>query len=146
MLWRPCYRLRQRRQVYEQGRRRQDQTLVLGNHAVSMETLSSSLWLRRPLQRALRSRPSIRCRLRDSYFTSPSNRLSSLEFCLSRDGSKSQNADRPPGNVEPRTEDRFDRLDLLGHSAGDGSAKPLLLRERLLHGLGKQQGRKRYSE
>src|SRR5205823_1271143 len=70
----------------------------------------------------------------------------SLEFRFSRGRAEPEGGDDASRNIKYRTEDRFDRLDLSRHSGGDDNPKPLFLRQRLLHGLGKQQSRKRHSK
>src|SRR5205814_725587 len=136
MLWRRCYRLGQRRHGYEQGRRRQTKTLILGNYPEVMGTVPASLQLRRPLQEAFRAWTRVWYRLRPGQFAAAVNGVERLQFRFPWRRPKSEGGHGASRDVESRAEGRFHCLDLSGDSAGNGDPQLLLLRQRLLHGMG----------
>src|SRR5262249_4077129 len=86
---------------------------------------------------ALRARPRLRCGLRPGHFDFSDNRVPGLKLCFPERRTEPKNGAASSGTSKRWTENRFDRLDLSGHSRHYDHPKSLYLRRRLLYGFGR---------
>src|ERR671935_1560823 len=145
MLWMRCCPPRPR-EVDERAGIRQAEAALLADGAAGMGAVSADLQLCETISAAVCARARFWLRLRCSQFAFPACRRARDEWYLPRRSPEPDGVALEPATAQHRAEDQLHCPDLSRHSGDHDGAQSLLLRERVLHAVGEQQGRDRYSD
>ena len=145
MLWIRCCRLMRRRKVHEQAQNYKEKAIILANPSGGLGSVPPPVWLRQTVQGAFYPGPLIGSRLRRGQFAFPASDCPRDKHHLSRGRSQPDGLALKSGSFGHWPQNQFDRSDLPRHSSDHDCPQPLFLRKYLLHAMGEQQGRHRYS-